>query len=87
MCLPALSLLAQSFPVWRLRVKHRLEIYCFQASVWPVLPSEVPSMKYTHALQGRGICPTSLAGCWQATTCIREHLWQQPLNQREVKCC
>lgn len=60
-----------------------LEIHCFQASVWPVLPSEVPSMKYTHALQGREICPTSLAGCWQATTCIRARLWQQPLNQRE----
>lgn len=40
--------------------KHRLEIYCFQASVWPVLPSEVPSMKYTHTLQGREIRLTSL---------------------------
>lgn len=58
--------------------KHRLEIHCFQGSVWPVLPSEVPSMKYTHAPQGRGICPTSLAGCWRATTCICARLWQQP---------
>lgn len=63
--------------------KHRLEIHCFQGSVWPVLPSEVPSMKYTHAPQGRGICPTSLAGCWRATTRICARLWQQPLNQRE----
>ncbi|XP_029821380.1 genetic suppressor element 1 [Manacus vitellinus] len=28
--------------------KHRLEIYGFQGSVWPVLPSEVPSLKYNH---------------------------------------
>lgn len=40
--------------------KHRLEIHCFQASVWPVLPSEVPSMKYTHTLQGGEIRLTSL---------------------------
>lgn len=36
--------------------KRHLEIPLSQAGAWPVLPSEVPSPKHSHAGQGRELC-------------------------------
>lgn len=58
--------------------KHRPAILLLSNQcVWPVLPSEVPSMKYTHVLQGGEIRLTSLT-----SSLASHHLHQRDLRSQ-----